>query len=94
MSKRSRKGVARNPPAVEIPWDQITEEMKCQFCHQGRTMDILQSGKLYKLISGKNLASTEHSLLSSYRRINLLVSFLVVKQHQIQKLYKFDHCIH
>ena len=53
MSKRSRKGVARNPPAVEIPWDQITEEMKCQFCHQGKTNDILQSGKLYKLISGK-----------------------------------------
>ena len=53
MSKRSRKGVARNPPAVEIPWDQITEEMKCQFCHEGKTKDILQSGKLYKLISGK-----------------------------------------
>ena len=54
MSKRSRKGVARNPPAVEIPSDQITEDMKCQFCHQGKTLDILQSGKLYKLISGKN----------------------------------------
>ena len=53
MSKRSRKGVARNPPAVEIPSDQITEDMKCQFCHQGKTLDILQSGKLYKLISGK-----------------------------------------
>ena len=53
MSKRSRKGVARNPPAVEVPWDQITEEMRCQFCQQGKTKDILKSGKLYKLISGK-----------------------------------------
>ena len=55
MSKRIRKGGARNPPAVEIPRDQITEEMKCQFCQQGETKDILQSGKLYKIVSGKNI---------------------------------------
>jgi len=53
MSKRSRKGGARNPPAVEVPTDQITEDMKCQFCKQGETKDILQSGKLYKLVSGR-----------------------------------------
>ena len=62
MSKRSRKGVARNPPAVEIPWDQITEDMKCQFCHEGKTKDILQSGKLYKLISGKRIVIRTDSL--------------------------------
>ena len=69
MSKRSRKGVARNPPAVEIPWDQITEEMKCQFCHQGKTLDILQSGKLYKLISGKRTENRADS--SSYTILSL-----------------------
>ena len=56
MSKRSRKGVGRNPPAVEVPRDQITEEMKCQFCQQGETKDILQSGKLYRMISGRSVS--------------------------------------
>ena len=58
MSKRSRKGVGRHPPAVEIPKDKITEEMRCQFCHMGETKDILQSGKLYKLVSGKDVQIT------------------------------------
>ena len=53
MSKRSRKGGTKNPPAVEIPKEKITEEMTCEFCHKGETKDIVQSGKLYKLTTGK-----------------------------------------
>ena len=56
MSKRSRKGGgSRNPPAVEISKEKITPEMICEFCHKGDTKDILQSGRLYKLTSGKLL---------------------------------------
>eukprot|EP00090_Calanus_glacialis_P002525 TRINITY_DN11897_c0_g1_i4.p1 TRINITY_DN11897_c0_g1~~TRINITY_DN11897_c0_g1_i4.p1 ORF type:complete len:565 (-),score=166.37 TRINITY_DN11897_c0_g1_i4:574-2217(-) len=53
MSKRSKKGGLKNPPAVEVPKDQITQNTLCQFCHMGETKDILQSGRLYKLTSGK-----------------------------------------
>ena len=53
MSHRRRKGIARNPPAVEVPRDKITEEMKCMFCQQGETKDILQSGKLYRMVIGR-----------------------------------------
>ena len=53
MSKRSRKGGTKNPPAVEIPKEKITEEMTCEFCHKGETKDIVQSGKLYKLTTGE-----------------------------------------
>lgn len=58
MSKRSRKGGTRNPPAVEIPKDSISPEMTCEFCHMGETKDILQSGKLYKLIVGEKHTKT------------------------------------
>jgi len=53
MSKRSKKGGVKNPPAVEVPKDQITTSTLCQFCHMGETKDILQSGRLYKLTAGK-----------------------------------------
>jgi len=53
MSKRSKKGGLKNPPAVEVPKDQITPNTLCQFCHMGETKDILQSGRLYKLTAGK-----------------------------------------
>jgi len=53
MSKRSKKGGIKNPPAVEVPKDQITPNTLCQFCHMGETKDILQSGRLYKLTAGK-----------------------------------------
>jgi len=53
MSKRSKKGGLKNPPAIEVPKDQITQNTLCQFCHMGETKDILQSGRLYKLSSGK-----------------------------------------
>lgn len=53
MSKRSRKGGSRNPPAVEIRREDISEEMSCEFCHLGDTKDILQSGRLYRLVSGE-----------------------------------------
>jgi len=53
MSKRSKKGGLKNPPAVEVPRDQITLNTLCQFCHMGETKDILQSGRLYKLTAGK-----------------------------------------
>jgi len=53
MSKRSKKGGLKNPPAVEVPKDQITLNTLCQFCHMGETKDILQSGRLYKLTAGK-----------------------------------------
>jgi len=54
MSKRSKKGGLKNPPAVEVPKDQISDNTLCQFCHMGETRDILQSGRLYKLTYGKN----------------------------------------
>ena len=53
MSKRSRKGASRNPPAEEIRREDISEEMACEFCHLGDTRDILQSGRLYRLVSGE-----------------------------------------
>jgi len=55
MSKRSRKGGSRNPPAVEIRREDISDEMSCEFCHLGDTKDILQSGRLYRLVSGKSV---------------------------------------
>ena len=55
QSKRKRKGGGfKNPPAVEISKENITEEMMCEFCHMGETKDILQSGRLYKLNTGKD----------------------------------------
>ena len=69
MSKRSKKGGLKNPPAVEVPKDQITQNTLCQFCHMGETKDILQSGRLYKLTSGK---TTEY-----YHYFCLLFSRLV-----------------
>ena len=65
MSKRTKGGKVKNPPAVEVPKDMIGKNTICQFCHQvfflgykdgwlllqiqGETKDILQSGRLYKL---------------------------------------------
>ena len=37
---------------MEIPREDITEAMTCEFCHKGETRDILQSGRLYKLMAG------------------------------------------
>lgn len=56
MSKRGNKGKTRHPPAEEVSKDQLNQDSLCQFCHQGETKDILQSGRLYKMVQVKNSA--------------------------------------
>ena len=34
MSKRTKGGRVKNPPAVEVPKDMIGKNTLCQFCHQ------------------------------------------------------------
>jgi len=61
MSKRTKGGRVKNPPAVEVAKDMIGKNTICQFCHQGETKDILQSGRLYKLsINGSKSVEFYH----------------------------------
>jgi len=60
MSKRTKGGRVKNPPAVEVPKDMIGKNTLCQFCHQGETKDILQSGRLYKLSIGNKSVEYYH----------------------------------
>jgi len=61
MSKRTKGGKVKNPPAVEVSKDMIGKNTICQFCHQGETKDILQSGRLYKLsINGSKSVEFYH----------------------------------
>lgn len=60
MSKRTKAGRVKNPPAEEVSKDLISRTTICQFCHQGETKDILQSGRLYKLSTGKGSVEYYH----------------------------------
>jgi len=48
MSKK-QKTKHKFASAIEVRGDQFTAETTCRFCHEGRTKDILQGGRLYKL---------------------------------------------
>jgi len=48
MSKK-QKTKHKFASATEVRGDQFTSDTKCRFCHQPRTKDILQGGRLYQL---------------------------------------------